>query len=56
MWRLRSLRSEALTEIYHIDNSCPHEQLHFGMPGGRMDYKDEYDEINKPDAIPKTSQ
>jgi hypothetical protein len=36
-----------------IDNNCTDDELHFGMPGGSGDFKDEGDES---DAIPTASQ
>jgi len=38
-----------------IDTNCTHDELQFGMPGGRHDYDDEGDEIDKRDAIPTAS-
>jgi len=37
-----------------IDNICMDDELHFGMPGGSGDYKDEGDKSNERDAIPTT--
>ena len=34
-----------------IDNNCTDDELHFGMPGGSGDYKDEGDESDENDAI-----
>jgi hypothetical protein len=39
-----------------IDNNCMDDELHFGMPGGSGDYKDEGDESDDRDAIPTASQ
>jgi len=39
-----------------IDNNCMDDELHFGMPGGCEDYKDEGDKIAKSDAIPTASR
>jgi len=36
-----------------IDNNCMDDELHFGMPGGSGDFKDENDES---DAIPTASR
>jgi hypothetical protein len=35
-----------------IDNICTDDKLHFGMPGGSGDYKDEGDQSDDRDAIP----
>jgi hypothetical protein len=34
-----------------IDNNCTDDELHFGMPVGSGDYKDEGEESDKHDAI-----
>jgi len=34
-----------------IDNNCTDDKLHFGMPGGSMDYKDEGNDSDDRDAI-----
>jgi hypothetical protein len=34
-----------------IDTNCTDDGLHFGMPGGSGDYKDEGDESDEHDAI-----
>jgi hypothetical protein len=39
-----------------IDNNCMDDELHFGMPGGSGDYKDEGDESDDRNAIPTASQ
>jgi hypothetical protein len=39
-----------------IDNNCMDDELHFGMPGGSGDYKDEGDESDDCDAIPTASR
>jgi hypothetical protein len=38
-----------------IENNCTDDELHFGMPGGSGDYKDEGVERDGCDAIPTTS-
>jgi len=35
-----------------IDNNCTDDELHFGMPGGSVDYENEGDESDNCDAIP----
>jgi len=35
-----------------IDNNCTDDELHFGMPADRRDYKDERDESDTRDTIP----
>jgi len=39
-----------------IDINFTDDELHFGMPGGFYDYKDEGDEIDKRDAIPTANR
>jgi hypothetical protein len=39
-----------------IDNNCHHDKLHFEMPGGSGDYKDDSDESDKHDAIHTASR
>ena len=39
-----------------IDNNCMHDKLHFGMPGGSGDYKNDGDKSNERNAIPTTSR
>jgi len=39
-----------------IDNNCMDDEMHFGMPGGSGDYKDEGDERDERDAIPTASR
>jgi hypothetical protein len=39
-----------------IDNNCTDDKLHFGMPGGSGDYKDEGDESDDRDAISTASR
>jgi len=41
---------------FPIDNTCPDDSLHFGMPGGSGDYEDEGDEGDEHDAITTTSR
>jgi hypothetical protein len=44
------------TELNNLThNNCPHEQLHFGKPGGCEDYNDEGDEIEMCEAHPTAS-
>jgi hypothetical protein len=38
-----------------MDNNCTNDKLHFGMPGGSVDYKVEGDESDVSDAIPTVS-
>jgi len=38
-----------------VDNNCTHDELHFGMPGGSGDHKDEHEESDERDAIPTAS-
>jgi hypothetical protein len=38
-----------------IDNKGSHDELYFGMPGGRIECGDEGDEGDQPDAIPTSS-
>jgi len=37
------------------ENTWTDERLHFGMPGGRVDYEDQGDESDEHDAIPTAS-
>jgi len=39
-----------------IDNNCGDNELHFGMPGGSGDYKDDADQSNEHNAIPTASR
>jgi hypothetical protein len=39
-----------------IDNNCPEDALHFGMPGGCEDYDDEGDRIEKSNDVLTASQ
>jgi len=39
-----------------IDNNGTDDELHFGIPGGRGDYKDEGNESDVRDAIPTASR
>jgi hypothetical protein len=39
-----------------IDNNCTDDELHFGIPGGRVDYQDEGDERDDHDCIPTASR
>ena len=38
------------------NNNCTDDELHFGMPGGSGDYKDEGDESDEHDALRTTSR
>ena len=39
-----------------IDNNCMHDELHFGMAGGRGTYEDEGDKSDERDPIPTASR
>jgi len=39
-----------------INNRCTDDELHFGMPGGSGDYKDESDDIDESNAIHTASR
>jgi len=39
-----------------IENNCTDDKLHFGMPGGSVDYEDEGDESDVRDAVPTASR
>jgi len=39
-----------------IHNNCTNDELHFGMPGGSGDYKNDGDESDDRDAIPTASR
>jgi hypothetical protein len=39
-----------------IDNNCTDDELHFGMPGGSVDFEDEVDETDERNDIPTASR